>query len=256
MEAIFAKVLVFAPGGHGKTWFLGSAQQDPRTAPMLFLDFEGGLATLAGLDLDIVQIRSWEDYNEVFEALANGEHWKLPGSSLKAGETYKSVGIDSISETHIFALMAILDKNSDRRANPDLIEMGDYGIASTQMRRFLREFRDLPLHVFFTAGAKEVDQPRVGKVKVPALSGQMAEEAVHLMDVVGYLGTFEDEEEVEGEATMVKHRILIFDDPKMRVKARMPWGAVPVTELEDPTVTTLLDALGLPMPAENGSKKK
>jgi hypothetical protein len=238
----YVKALVFAPGGHGKTHLLGTAQDDPRTYPMLFLDFEGGEDTLVGLDIDIVAIRSWADYDEVYDVLASGQHWKLSGSSLREGEQYKSLGIDSISETHIWALLTVLAKGARRREDsdtrdPDALEQRDYGIASTQMRRLMRDFRDLPLHVFYTSGSKEIRERKVGMVKVPSLAGQMADEAVHIPSVVGYLALAADEE--TGEDV----RVLILKGQGFRTKVRTPWGTTAPDEIEDPSITKLLDAL-------------
>jgi phage nucleotide-binding protein len=233
-----AKVLVFAPGGAGKTTFLGSAQDDPRTSPMLILDFEGGTGSLAGLDIDVVPIRTWDDYNEVFENLAEGNTDEEGVDYSK----YKSIGIDSISETHTWALLDILDVEGASRRDPELLEQRDYGKASVQMRRLLRSFRDLPLHVFYTSNSKEVEMSRVGKVAVPSLAGQMAEEVVGLMDVVGYMAQSEDE---DGNAVRM---LLLQNYPKFRTKARTPWGVTPPDELEDPSITSLLDTLGYPAP--------
>lgn len=205
---------------------------------MLFMDFEGGSESLAGLDIDVAKIRSWEDYNEAFEVLADPE------------TKYRSAGIDTVSETHIFALLNRLDDKAAERKEPDLIEQGDYGIASTQMRRFMREFRDLDMHVFFTAHAKEVEMQRVGKVTVPALSGQMAEEAVNLVSVAGYLANAPGEE--DGQVDRI---LLLQNYPKFRTKARMPWGKPPVDELVNPTITDLLNALGFPENT-NGSPRR
>lgn len=245
----FVKSLVFGPAGHGKTRFLGTAQEDERTAPMLLLDFEGGHESLAGLDIDVAEIRAWSDYDEAYELL----------TSDSKDNVYRSLGIDSASETHIWALLTILDSQAARREgsdnrDPDLLEQKDYGIASTQMRRLLREFRDLPLHVFYTSGSKEVDERGVGKVKVPALAGQMAEEIVHLMSVVGYLAVTEDD---EGD-TM--RSLLLKNYRGFRTKVRTPWDkevaeAVP-DELDHPTVTSLLDALQIPAPKKTRSRKK
>lgn len=224
-ENRFAKALVFAPAGAGKTVFLGSADLDERTAPMLLLDFEGGSESLAGLDVDVAEIHSWEDYNEAYELLASKDHG------------YKSVGLDSITETHKWALLKIIGRKGPSRSEPDLIEQGDYGIGTTQMRRLLREFRDLPMHVFFSAHSKEVEYPREGKVRVPDLVGQMAEEVSGIVSIQGYLAQYEEE-----GAT---HRTLLLHSfPRFRIKARTPWETEVPSELVDPTVTTLLDALG------------
>jgi len=236
-ERRYAKVLLFAPAGAGKTVFLGTAQDDERTYPMLILDFEGGTESLACLDIDTIPIRAWEDYNEAFEALANGDVIEFEGEEYDFSK-YKSLGIDSISETHKFALLEILRKEGPSRRNPDLIEVGDYGTAGTQMRRLLREFRDLPLHVFFVAHAKETEIPREGKVRVPDLAGAMAEEVAGLTSVAGYLAQFTDE---DGD---LRRTIILHGDRKFRTKARTRWGVDAPEEVIDPTVTTLLDALG------------
>lgn len=236
-ERRFAKVLIFAPAGAGKTVMLGTAQFDERTNPMLLLDFEGGTESLAGLDIDTIPIRAWEDYNEAFESVANGDVIEFEGEEYDFSQ-YNSLGIDSISETHKFALLEILRKEGPSRRNPDLIEQGDYGTASTQMRRLLREFRDLPMHVFFVAHAKETDIPREGRVRVPDLAGQMAEEVAGLVSVAGYLAQFTDE---EGD---LARTLILHGDRKFRTKARTRWGVEAPSEIVNPTVTDLLDALG------------
>lgn len=227
----FAKMLTFSPAGHGKTHFLGTAQEDERTAPMLLMDFEGGEETLAGLDIDVARIRDWDDYSEGYELL----------TSDSAENIYKSVGVDSISETHIWALLSRLEAQGARRKDPDLIEIGDYGVAGTQLRRLLREFRDLPMHVFYTAASKEVDERGVGKVKVPAMSGQMAEEVVHLMSIVGYLALDPEPEDEDQEGW--GNILLLQNYPGFRTKVRAPWKSIAPDEIVQPTITKLLDAL-------------
>lgn len=244
----YAKTLIFAPPGNGKTYLLGTAQEDERTSPMLLLDFEGGTETLAGLDIDVVPIQGWDDYNEVYEILASGEHWNLDGSSLGEGETYKSLGIDSVSETHVWALLQILDAKGDSRKEPDLIQLDDYGVATTQMRRLLREFRDLPLHVFYTAHAKDDEERGVGRVKVPKMAGQMADELVGLVSICGYLAITEDEETGQDQRVLLLQNYVGF-----RVKARVPWGHELPDELVDPTVSALLDACAI---SDNGTPPK
>lgn len=224
----FAKCLVFSPAGHGKTHFLGTAQDDERTSPMLLLDFEGGEETLVGLDIEIGRIRDWDDYSDAYELL----------TSDSADNYYKSIGIDSASETHIWALLTRLDEQAPRRKDPDLIEIGDYGIAGTQLRRLLRDFRDLPVHVFYTAASKETTERGVGKVKIPAMAGQMAEEIVHLMSIVGYLAMEQDE-----ETGNMERLLLLQNYPGFRTKVRAPWKMIAPDEIEKPTITKLLDAL-------------
>lgn len=224
------KGLVFGPPGQGKTTLLGTAQYDERTSPILILDFEGGSESLVGLDVDIVRVTSWDIYNEAFDFLANDKH------------DYKSVGIDSISETHVFSLLNILKLEGPTRKDPDLLQQGDYGKALVLMRRFLREFRDLPMHVFFTALAKDELDPREGMVKKPALAGALADEVPGMMGIVAYLALTTDN---DGNTMRT---LLLKNHARIRTKVRSSWAhheEVP-NEIDNPTVTALLDMLQYP----------
>ena len=229
----FCKTLIFGPYGSGKTTFLGSAGLDPRTSPMLYLNFEGGESSLAGAPGVIsVDIEDWDRYYEVLEYLEKSDH------------PFKSVGLDSISESHVFALFAILDQEASKRKNPDHLEIGDYGTASVQLRRLIRSFRDLKLHVFLSALAKDEVEPKEGLVTKPLLSGKLADEIPGIVDVVGYLV----ETTLEGTPPQNVRALLLRDYPKIRVKVRVPVGMalqIPPA-LINPQVSDLLNILQIP----------
>lgn len=224
----YFKGLIHAPPGHGKTHFLGSAQEDDRTFPMLFLDFESGWESLAGLDIDVAEVRSWRDADEAIELL----------QSDSEENDYRSVGFDSISEWHRWALLHSLDKHKSHRKNPDKFEWDDYNEVSVLLRRRLRRIRDLNMHVFFAAHSQDKEIPRMGRIVVPDLAGKMSDEVAGMVSTVGYLALFEND---EGEEDRV---LLLRNNPKYRVKARTPWKESIPEEIEDPDVTTLLDTLG------------
>jgi hypothetical protein len=93
------------------------------------------------------------------------------------------------------------------------------------------------MHIFFAEHAKEIEIPREGRVRVPDLAGQMAEEVSGIVSVQGYLAQFEEDGEL--------HRTLLLHSfPRFRIKARTPWGVTAPEEIVDPTVSNLLDALG------------
>lgn len=233
----FCKGLFFGPAGHGKTTLLGTAQQDDRTFPMAFLDFESGFESLSGLDIDVFPIRSWKDADEVYENLLEGKEKKVDGEYIDFSE-YRSVGIDSISEWHRWALLERLRTQGPKRKEPDLLEQGDYGIVATQLRRVLRKFRDLDLHVFYAAHAQQTQMPREGTITLPDMTGKMAEEVAGLVSVCGYLALTEGEDGDEERVLLLKNY------PKYRIKARTPWGANVPDEVVEPTIGDILDALG------------
>jgi hypothetical protein len=217
------KGMIFGPHGAGKTRMLGTAQDDERTSPMLFLAFEPGTHTLVGKQIDVITCRSFEDFNEPFEVLSSPDHGG-----------YRSVGIDSLSEVQIEGMLELV-KGS---AMEDVMEQSQWGQILIKMRRFVRNFKDLDMHVFLTALAKEETRARIGTVQVPLLQGSFAQELPGIVDVVGYLA---QEDMEDGEVTRT---LLLRNFPKFSVKARAPWGVEPPDEVPDPDVSSLLDALG------------
>lgn len=225
-EKKYAKVLVFSPPGHGKTHFLGTAQEDERTYPMAFLNFEGGDLTLAGLDIDIFDMHDMNDYKEAKRMLADP---KSP---------YKSVGVDSVTETQVAGFLTILEKDKTR-GDADLMAQQDWGVSLVQMRRFIRDFKFLPKHTFFTALAKDDVVARVGQVKTPAVQGAFQFELPGVVDVVAYMALDETDK------STVERYLLLHSNPRFSVKTRTPWGVeVPAEIGPDPSISDLLDALG------------
>lgn len=225
-DATFLKALIHSPAGHGKTHFLGTAQDDPRTFPMAFLNFEGGEQSLAGLDIDVFDIRDSKDYEEVYRQLRDPK------------TRYKSAGVDSITETQISSLLEILEGDKINRADPDQLAQQDWGIVLIRMRRIVRQYvKMLPMHVFMTALSKDDVVARVGAVKAPAVQGQFANELPGILDVVGYLALTDGDEGVQ-------RVLLLHSNPKFSVKVRTPWNQTVPSEILDPTVGKLLDALG------------
>lgn len=227
-EVEWCKALIFAPHGHGKTRLLSTADDDERTSPTLILNFEAGHRSIVGRDTDLFDVHSWEDYNEAYEVLTDPDC------------KYKSVGLDSLSETQIFGMLEILEKDA-KRSDPDLMAQPDWGVILVQMRRLVRHFRDLPMHVFFTALAGDIVLPRVGTTRAPLLQGAFQKELPGIVDVVAYLAN----EDTGDEDDPVNRLLLLHGFPKFQVKARIPWTGVKVpTILEDPTIGSLLDVLG------------
>lgn len=238
------KSMFYSDPNAGKTYFLGTAGFDERTAPMFLIDFEGGTKTLDGMPgfhkLESVgdsfpstatvvaaRVNDWDGFNEAFERVRVND------------DGFKSTGLDSTSEVHNFAIENILIEAEDKRDDPDSVQQQDYGKALIQLRRLVREFRDLPLHFFCTAHGKEITHPQRGMITVPNLYGKGAFEIPGLLETVGYIAVNQNEEGAEYRSLLLRNY------PKLNLKVRTAWGIVAPEEIEpDPTVTQLLDALG------------
>lgn len=237
------KALIYSDPNSGKTRLLGTAGQDERTAPMFHLDFEGGTKTLDGMPgfvkLDTIEqtipsgatfvsvrVRGWDDFNDAFERLRVND------------DGFKSCSLDSTSETHNYAIEQILEDESEKRKDADHVEQQDYGKALIQLRRLVREFRDLPLHFFCTAHSKDFTHPKRGMIQVPNLYGKGAFEIPGLLETVGYLSVEQDEEGAEFRT------LLLRNFPKLNLKVRTAWGVEAPEFIDNPTITLLLDALG------------
>jgi len=241
------KGLVFGPSGNGKTRFVETFNSDPRTAPALFLDREGGTSSIVGSDIDVVHIETELDYEEVLTFLMSDSEENV----------YQSVILDSISEEHIASLLAQV-AGSRKRAIPNLLEQGDYGIALVMMRRLIRGLRDSGKHFIATALTKGDIDPQIGNFVKPALVGALADEAPGMFDAVMYLGVSRSarpvSDEEDAELIEVVERVLVLQNyPEYRTKVRVPIGVtipdeivLPDTSLETdvtPAATLLLDAL-------------
>lgn len=254
-------ILVYAPSGMGKTTLLGWSAMDERTKPVLYLDFESNVASLYGLEdgITIVRIRNLDDLSVQYNHLLNGDVVKEVDDSTGEVKTidyksFKTVVIDSISELHTFTLMSKSQERAEEqrkegranRADPDQLEMQDYGQALNQMRRVLRYFRDLPINFFASALSKAEVVPQEGKVVLPNMAGQMAEEIVALFNAVIFMAIAPGKNKEEPSRVLILHSY-----PGTRAKFQAPWGKkVQSTLVLDESVSnpmaSLLDLMGLP----------
>jgi hypothetical protein len=225
------------------------------------LCFDGGETSIQGIDPDLLlafPVRDWQDYNDAYEYLSEADH------------PYKSVSIDSVSETHVYSILNIVDTRvaelielskkegkevRGRRIDNTILEQEDYGHAMVQMRRFIRSFLRLPFHCFFTALPKSEKKAREGIIQLPAMFGQMAEELVGMFDTTAYIAMEEikvKNPETKKESFVFKRIMSLQDKQGIRVKVRMPFGV----DLEKKSfavsrktgVTQLFDLLQIPHP--------
>lgn len=122
------KILVYGPAGIGKTVLCGSAPSP------IIISAESGLLSLADLDIPVIEVKTVDDVNEVYD-------W-LVGS--KEAEQYETPCLDSVTEIAEVLLAQFKSEEKDPRAA--------YGRLADEMGRTIRNFRDIKgKNVYFSA---------------------------------------------------------------------------------------------------------
>lgn len=214
----FLKMLVYGFPGAGKTFLAGTAVDCADTAPALLLDIEAGTLTVAGKPIDVYRVKTVTDLNEIYEFLRTEDH------------QYKFVVIDSLTELQKIGMAQIMAdaRIKDPSKDPDTPTLKEWHKSTEQIRRIVRAFRDLPVHVMFTTHAQEVKDESDGSITLkPSLSGKLAEEVAGFLDVVGYLN-------VSDKEGVIKRQIVFSPTRKVAI-AKDRSGRLPRV-LEEPTI--------------------
>jgi len=228
----FFNMLFYGESGVGKTVLAGSASVVPEMSPVLFVDMEGGTASLRATypDVHTVRVTTWKEMSELYEALFHGGHG------------YKTVVLDSLSEIQKFSMydimMQLMQSAPDR--DPDVPSMREWGKNLEQIRRFVRGFRDMPnMHTIFTALAQTEKNTRTGQQTTgPMLTGKMAKEVPAFLDIVGYYYV-KDTSNAEGGTD--RERLLLTTKTDEYI-AKDRSGKLPLV-VQSPTMQSLYDLM-------------
>jgi hypothetical protein len=231
-------IFLYGEPGVGKTFFLGTAEDDERLRPILIFDVEGGMMTLRDKPgIDIIKVRSISEvedkYNMLYHSIKDG---KLP---------WKSMGIDSLTELADLDMRKVMKDAYNR--NPDRVDIDvpsprEWGIVRNHIRLITRAFKDLPCH-FICTGALGIDQRENEPDKYrPGFAGKLVREVPGFFDVVGYYRSRNRGGEINRTLQVVgSDRVLAKDRTKVLGQA-----------VDNPTLTSMWDTVeGVKLEANN-----
>lgn len=216
----YVKALFYGPNGTGKTTIAGTFPK-----PILILDIrEKGTKPLVGMAQKRF-ITTFEMFQMAYWYLQSGNH------------PYKTVVIDTTTNLQEIAMKFVMGKeqNWDATKDMDMPTKRDWGGLSQVLKRWLIEFRDLPMNVVFIAQEKRSSDDDIDADTVsvfPQLSASVRGILGGAVDVIG--NTYIRETEVNGKV-INKYCMRIGSNPKYLSKCRVPAGSYCPPSIVNPT---------------------
>jgi phage nucleotide-binding protein len=168
----YLKLLVYGRNGMGKTRLACTAPK-----PLLIDIQEKGTKSVRNYkDVEVYPARNWK---EVVWA-----YWFLKAG----GHDYESVILDTLTGMQNICMVEVLKESGDRdpTKDPKTATMRDWGKLAQLMKEQLLNFRNLPMHVVYTAQERTFDNEEEERVeRVPDLSPGSRATATACVDVIG-----------------------------------------------------------------------
>jgi len=177
------RMLIYGRSGAGKTRLVATAPD----VLLMDIDEKGTKSTKKDLDPHAIRIASIDEFVETYWYLQSGEHDHL--SVAVDGVT----GLQNMFLNYVLGEAALLDASRD----PDMPSRQIYGKVSKLMKNWLTNYRNLDMHVLFTAltrvnreGGEDEEDEDLGAVTVgPAVSPAIGGHLEAACDTIGYLHT-------------------------------------------------------------------
>jgi hypothetical protein len=243
------KLLLYGEQGNGKTTLTATAADHEAMSPVLILNIEGGLLSVANRPgIDEALIRTSADMEEIYRDLFN--------NSANVAK-YKTIVIDSGTVYASRAMVEIIQRNmakASKRGKLDPLraiddaQVEDYGALTNQVSRMFAWFRDLDKHVICTALQKTNFPPGDQKVKVPSqirplFGDRLGDLIMGMYDHVWYKYTYQTDPDEDGNTETV-HAILTQRSGLYIAKTRGEFfGPAIGTVVENPHLGRLYDTL-------------
>ncbi len=177
------RMLIYGRSGAGKTRLAATAPN----VLLMDIDEKGTKSTKKDLDPLSIRIASVDEFVETYWYLQSGEHEHL--SVAIDGVT----GLQNMFLNYVLGEQAMLDASRD----PDMPSRQVYGKVSKLMKNWITNYRNLDMHVVFTAltrinreGGEDEEDEDLGAVTVgPAVSPAIGGHLEAACDTIGYLHT-------------------------------------------------------------------
>ncbi|MBT9167371.1 MAG: hypothetical protein DDT19_00700 [Syntrophomonadaceae bacterium] len=210
----YLNALFYGDYGVGKSYLAATSSEVPRMKSVLYINAEGGDASVEHFDIDLVDIGNYSQFARVHEFLrlhcklrnlyaknkdpeARTRLIKLQATfmgieeeSIKEPTLYYTVVVDTLTEVHKYCMYQLLGVKIGEFAldvAPDNPEIADWGRSAEMIRLLVRTFRDLPMNTIFICARDDVQDHTKKFHYAPLLPGKLSKEIRGFFDVVGYM---------------------------------------------------------------------
>lgn len=254
----YLKLLIYGNYGVGKTTLAASATLVPSLRDVLMISAEAGdLSVVDMKGLDAITIKDFKALGYINEFLKqhckarNADDEKelikleaynrdVEPAKIKKAKRYNTVIIDSLTEIEAYCFNQLLNITDATRLDTETqsSEWTEYKKNHTMMLRVVRAFRDLPMHVIFTA-AEQYQQDETKKMKFsPDLTGKLSKKVQGFMDMVGYY-------QQARQGDNIARRLYVMPSPAGRYDAKHRYQSYKGEYFDNPTIGTILKEVGL-----------
>jgi len=254
----YLKMLIYGNYGVGKTYLAGTATEVESMKDVLMINAEAGDLSLDAFEgVDAITVQDFRTLGRINEFLkqhcrARDEDdtatlAKLEASvrgidvkDIKKPRKYYTVILDSLTELEAYCFNQLLGITDTTRLDedPQSAEWTEYKKNHTMMLRVVRAFRDLPMHVIFTA-SEQFQQDESKRYKFsPDLTGKLSKKVQGFMDMVGYLAIGK-----EGDNTI--RRLYVQPSPIGKYDAKHRYSAFKSEFFLNPSIKKILIETGL-----------
>lgn len=272
-RARFLKMMVYGDYGTGKTHLTGTACQVPEMHDVIMINAESGDLTLQQFaeehELSIITCTKFKQIARVYEYLRQhciardaGNFDKLrelqafytgvEPSAIKEPKQFFTVIVDSLTEIEDYCMNDLLGITDITKLDDEVIsaEWAEYKKQNSMIRRMIRNFRDLPMHVLFTCAQTYTQDDKKRRQYAPQLTGKLSSQVQGFMDIVGYLVVAQANEQTEEEKKEAKktglapRRLYIQPSPtgKFQAKCRFQYNQ---PYIDDPHVRKIAECVGI-----------
>jgi hypothetical protein len=221
-EALWVHGVIYGPSGVGKTRLALTYTG----GKVLVANIEDGYMSIAGSGIDMVDLRTRQDFHDLYTFLARGQH------------DYQMLWVDTFTEAKRFLTAQVLSGKSHR---PDSVQysMDDYRQANEMLRQWVWLLRSLPMHVFYVClSATSRRKGDLVTKQTLDVGESLANSLFAYSSVVGYM-TVEERQTASGETARARVLHLAPSDD-WDAKLRLPPGFRAPKMIVSPTLDKVL----------------